>query len=289
MPIEGLPAELAGNKTLSSFNDVGSLAQAHLDLVGRSNPENWRAELPEDIREDASLSQFKSREELARGYINTKKLVGNKRAMPGEGATETEWNQFYADLGRPEAPEAYELKAPDDFPKELYSPELEQSFKALAHKAGLNQKQVAEIYNGFVGQQLNIIKQMAANEAAAKAENDKALRTEWGTQYDAKLAAANKVIQAVGGNDPYVAQSIAAKDPVWNHPALARFLAHIGEAMGESDLIGGDPQQNASLQEQAQSLMQSEAYTNRKHPENAAVREKVKALYARMRLPKAGE
>lgn len=285
MALEGLPQDLAGNAALVGIDNLEGLARAHVDLVGQSAPDNWRAGLAEDIREDGGLSKFKNTEDLARSYKNLEGLVGRKRAMPDENAPDSEWDSFWRDMGRPEAPDKYELQPPADFPKEMYSPELEQGFRGLAHQAGLNQKQTAAIYNGFIKMQQEMIAQMVQSEARAKTETEQALRQEWGDQYDGRIADANAVIQKVGGNDPQVAESLARKDPVWSHPALIRFLSNIGGAMKDSALYKGEADRTPALQEEVNRLMSSEAYMTPGHKDRSATVAKVNALYAQMKLP----
>jgi len=70
----------------------------------------WRANLPEDMRKEASLESFKDETEMvempinvAKSFISTKKMVGaDTLKIP---KTDEEWSDVYTKLGRPETQE----------------------------------------------------------------------------------------------------------------------------------------------------------------------------------------
>jgi hypothetical protein len=280
MPLEGLPEDIAGNAALGGFENLEGLARGYLDVSSQVDPAKWKERLPDDLKADPSLT-FNSVEDLARGFVATKGVVGRKRAMPGDDATESEWDAYYQDIGRPEKPEQYELGKPAEFPKQYYSADLEGAYRTLAHKYGLTPKQAKGIYEGYMKTSQEMVAALLKAEADAKGQAEADLRKEWGSSYEEKLAAAKLVIQAIGGKDPHVAESLARKDPVWNHPALARFLANIGLAMRESDLIKGAPgAMKGTLQEEANRLMRSEAYLNDMHADHKATVKRVSEIYS---------
>src|SRR3990167_9967125 len=103
--------------------------------------DKWRETIPEDIRNDASLKDIKDLTGLAKGYVSAQKLIGSKINIPKEG-DEAAWNDLYGKLGRPESPDKYQVKRPE-LPKEMgYDENAEKQFLPVAHKIGLNGKQV---------------------------------------------------------------------------------------------------------------------------------------------------
>ncbi len=279
-----MPEEAAAAAAAAAGNGSGSAGDgeaAAAAAAASAATGSWLDDLPDDLKGDQSLTQFKSKEDLARSYIATKGLVGRKRAMPADNASESEWESYYADIGRPAEAGGYELAPPAEFPKELYSEELEQNYRTLAHQVGLTPKQAKVIYDGYLKANQEMIAGMVAAETAAKAKVNQELKQEWGDQYDEKLANANLVIQAVGGKDTIVAKSLADKDPIWNHPALARFLAAIGEQMRESEFVrGGGGGGKPALTEEARTLMSSEAYLKRDHADHQRTVSRVKEIYS---------
>src|SRR3990172_5233326 len=79
-------------------------------------PTDWRAALPDDLKADKRLEQFKGTDwaeagpPRARAYAETKKMVGGSLKAPKKHATPEEQPAFYTALGRPETPDKYDTK-----------------------------------------------------------------------------------------------------------------------------------------------------------------------------------
>jgi len=78
--------------------------------AGTGAPTDWRSALPEDIRGEKSLSTFKDIGGLAKSYVESQKLIGGSVRIPGSDAKPEEVSAFHRKLGVPEAPDKYELK-----------------------------------------------------------------------------------------------------------------------------------------------------------------------------------
>src|SRR3990170_5621200 len=126
--------------------------------AGLAAPTDWRAALPADLQADKSLEQFKGKDwaevgpTLAKGYVETKKMVGGSLKIPKEDATPEEVAAFYTALGRPETPDKYDTKIPE-FPPDAGVPPLDQvafrDFLAVSHGAGLTAKQVQAVMDWY--------------------------------------------------------------------------------------------------------------------------------------------
>lgn len=99
--------------------------------------------LPENLKNEPSLKDFKDINGLANSYINANKMLGNRISVPNDKSTPEEWNKFYSKLGRPEAIDKYTI------PEGLEETELLTNFKQLAFDKGLNDKQFNEIVDMF--------------------------------------------------------------------------------------------------------------------------------------------
>lgn len=164
-------------------------------------------------------------------------------AVPGKDATPEEWAAFYAALGKPETPDAYELPVPegDDgtFAKEV---------APLLHKANLTGEQakaLAEGWNELVAAKQ--AEQNAALEAEAKAmhvENQRQhneLMKEWGQNADANMEyAARAIKQFVPGDKDQRLAVVAAVESVMGYRGAIEFFHGIGKGLGESDAAGID-------------------------------------------------
>ena len=99
-----------------------------------ASPSDWKATLDPTIAADPSIQHIASVDAMAKSYINAQKMVGaEKIAVPGSWATEEDWNGVYAKLGRPEAPDKYELELPDDA-----NQEFSDWVRNTAHSVGLS-------------------------------------------------------------------------------------------------------------------------------------------------------
>ena len=74
---------------------------------------SWRDSLPDDLKGAAWLSKYKTPEDALRGFAEAQKLIGSKLSVPKDDAPKEEWDKFYASLGRPEAPDKYDLGVPE--------------------------------------------------------------------------------------------------------------------------------------------------------------------------------
>lgn len=134
---------------------------------------DWRAELPEDwtvmvrdedggmreipLREHPALAKYASKDEAVKALVHAQRLIGMRPEdmdgvirVPGEDADAEAWAAVWAALGRPEAPEGYEL--PElDLPEGLeIDEELRAGFLAKSHELGLTPGQVSGLYGWFL-------------------------------------------------------------------------------------------------------------------------------------------
>lgn len=105
-------------------------------------------ELEADTRDWLTKRDIKDAKAAAKLAHEQSKLLGSAIRVPAKDATPEEVDAFLNKLGRPEAPDKYDLKVPATMPEELpYDSERATQFKALAHKAGLTQAQAQVIHD----------------------------------------------------------------------------------------------------------------------------------------------
>lgn len=159
--------------------------------------------------------------------------------MPGKDATPEQWSEFYAAIGRPETPEAYELPVPEgdtgEFAKEM---------APILHKHGISAEQakgLAADWNAMVTRQSESM--AAADAAQAQAMNAKntaeaqALQNEWGQAHTENMEMARRAIRQFMPGDKAGA-TIAAIEGVLGYKGAIQFLHGIGKGLGESDAAG---------------------------------------------------
>ena len=159
--------------------------------------------------------------------------------MPGKDATPEQWSEFYKQVGRPDAPEGYELPVPegDDgaFAKQA---------SGWMHEAGLSKDQAAKLagkWNELAATQAQA--QADAEAAAAKAAHEKntaesvALKTEWGQNFDANMHQAKQAVSQFLPKDQ-AADIIGAIESKVGYANTIKFLQGIGVKLGEHDAAG---------------------------------------------------
>lgn len=205
-------------------------------LNGNTPPSDWRASLPDDLKTEASLKDFKDVASLAKSYVHANRLVGQKR-LPAPDAKwgDKEWNEFYNAIGRPESPDKYGTPEVKFEGEAKWDDEKLKTAKAEMHKLGLTDKQAKGLlayYAGVINGQIK-----GSSEARAKSyeEAERTLRDEYKDQFSAKLDTAKAVLKKFGSDEMTKALIDAGFD---NDPRMVKFLVNIGSAMME-DTTGG--------------------------------------------------
>lgn len=248
--------------------------------------DDWRASLPEDLRDNATLKNYSDVAALAKSHVHAQKMIGaEKIPLPGKDATDADWEGVYNRLGRPATPDEYKL--PEGvFPEgvELDST-LTKTYLEKFHQAGLTQRQTeavmrshGEIVKGIIEQQ-----EQASKEALDMGRST--LRKEWGRAYDQNLELARKTVREFGTPD---LQSRFTDDSLLRDPEVTRMLATLGEHM-QGDIGMGTAHSDASAMtpEQAQNkineLMRDSEFqlarANPGHPTHQQAKEKWTRLH----------
>lgn len=220
--------------------------------------ETWKDTLPEDLKNDASLKDFKRLDGLARAFRDTKKMVGaNTIVRPTDASKPEDWEAFYEAGGRPKTPGDYTIEIPEQF-KDYYDDDLLTEARGQFHKAGLNQKQAAAIINFY-----NRIVEQGNKDLQDQQKNDKldaetALKEKWGIRYEEKLRLANRMIaENVADSE----QQEAVLSIIGNNPLVADFLARIATKFLEhKEVISTTDSPQLAIEQQLKELQESEAY-----------------------------
>jgi hypothetical protein len=234
--------------------------------VTTSNPtaSTWRESLPEDIRNENAFSVFSDVGGLARSYLNAQKLVGaEKIPVPGKHATDEDWNQIFAKLGRPDSPDKYEL----DLPKEAkVNEDFVKEFKAQAHKLGFNPKQAKELLGWYQQKNETFEKQYIETQTRKQQEAVDGLKKEWGQGYETEVAKAQAALQEYDDDSLKLSEHLATTG-YGNDPVLIKFFAKLGKSLGEDKLRGNGAVSMGMTPATAQTKI-NEIFGNKDHPYN---------------------
>jgi hypothetical protein len=178
--------------------------------------------------------RFTSASALAKSYVSLERQLsnGNKVAVPGENATPEEWEAFYSKTGRPDKPEAYELKKPDGFPDEIWSEDEVKEFSTIAHKLGLSKKAANALASWQAERVGKVFKGQQEQAEQTKVQAIDALKKEWGAGFEQNVGLAKQAAAHFGGEE-------LLKHPLANDPLFIKAMAKAGAAISEGKLAGG--------------------------------------------------
>lgn len=268
-PIAFETPELQSNETFKAFADQDSLGKAYLELDGRVKAGGIDL-LPEEVRKDPAVSVFKNVTELAKGYVETKKMVGTIEKAPA-AATD------------------YKFTPMTDLHPAIKPDNIDKSLAAVLHANGVGNKSADGIRQG-------ILKTLSQNAAAAEQvrkdtalKNETELRGAWGDKYDQNFDLVHKTLLKAAGKDAATAveETAALAQALKGAPVLLKSLNKIFSSLSE-DSIGklGDEggQQTITDKTKAQArineiiLMRPNPMMDEKHPQHKEVSAEWKSL-----------
>ncbi len=214
---------------------------------------DWRKDLG-DFANDPSLKDFKTPADLAKSFIETKKMVGQKNnGIPGKDATPEQVAEYHKAIGVPDAAEGYEFKKPDNLPPamaEAYSEEDALAWAKQMKELGVPKETANALRNKFIEQQVKAIGDAKEAVEYTDADFDKVFEKHFGADkfkavIQTERAAVEKVIP------PDMKPVIATL----NNHQLAAFAAYgqgIRAELGGEDQTAGDDGGEGSASSEAQ-------------------------------------
>ena len=234
---------------------------------------DWKAALPDDLREHPSIAGMQDVASLAKSMVHAQSMVGaDKIAVPGKWADEDDWSQVYDKLGRPASAEEYGLQF--DVPDGEADPALTGWFAETAHKIGLNTKQAQQLADSYI-ELTGGMGQQEVDLEAAKAQATAELRQEYGAAFDDRLGKGNNFLGEFGA-DGLMELRLNDGTPLMNHPSFIRTVVnaaqYIHESVSEDKLIG-DKDSNVvtpgEAQKQLEEVMRPDSpYWDARHPQH---------------------
>jgi len=212
---------------------------------GNEHPDGWIAQLPDDLKSNEALTGFEKIGDFANAYLEQGKAkteldgkLANSIQLLKDDATDEEKADFFNKIGRPEAPDKYELKDPE-LPEEYKYPEyVQQSFRLAAHKEGLTKQQAENLYDWFYR---DIISRNIVAESERRKEVFDEFKKEWGADFERNKQVADRLImqiekEGVPGLFKYLTEG------QWDHdPYLIKAFHIIGEKILEDTTPPGTP------------------------------------------------
>ena len=232
-----LPETLSQDQDLATFKTVEDLVAGYKAEKTKASTIGSIETISPELRADPNISKYKSLEELAKGHLETVKLVGRKGVIVPNEKDSPEMHEAYRKaLGVPSKPEEYKFTSIDNLHPEIkMTPEASGGFAQLAHKFNLTQSQADGLLGWYMTEASNgLLKRDEASTLARKDAETK-LRSEWGDNFNNNIALANRVVNKFGGKD-----ALEAFGELGNKPGVLKFLAGLGKKMSEDSISRGE-------------------------------------------------
>lgn len=216
--------------------------------------------IPEEYAGKGWAEKIKSQDDLFKQIDNLDSLVG-KRQIPGEGATDQEWDEFFGKIGKPESPDKYQLTDPE-MPEGFALPDdFKSKAQKIMHESGLTQKQADTLYQKFLQEEISVAgsnqKAMAEKQKELDAQFDEVTTKLFGDKFEEVSARSQNIIkenvpqeliphlQSLSDSDPKaLAAVIALTDK------MATQMSEIKKKYGAEDNLGSGGQAAASGKEE---------------------------------------
>ena len=245
--------------------------------------QDFISSLPEDLREDPSIKDFKDPAALAKSYISAQRMLGSSIRIPGEDASEEakqefykklesvpgitrlpdpedkeSLDQFYSRLGRPESPDNYKYELPEGIEPD---PVAIEEFSNLAFELGLSSEQAQKLAQFDAQRAQRQIEEMSKSKESA----DAILRQTWGHDYDNRMESAKAVVETYSKQFPDAVKELVS-GPAGNNPAVLAMLSDLGKALNETGALQGQTKLQFGLTPEDAKMKLDEIMANKSHP-----------------------
>lgn len=194
----------------------------------------WMAGFNEDQKGYVQTKGYKGPADLVDAYRNAEKLLGvpaDRVLKLPEKFDAPEMRAIYERLGMPKDAKEYGIIAP----KEGGDPKLTEAFVTTFHEAGVSKSAAEKIVGKWNEFQVEKQKQIIADANAKYAQDDAALKKEWGAAYDQNINLGKEAVRVMG----LTKEQVNAVGGALGFKGLSELLLKLGSATREDVFIGG--------------------------------------------------
>ena len=222
--------------------------------------------LPEDIRGEPSLKNFTDTAALAKSYISAQNMIGkDKIPIPGQSATEEEWNEVYSKLGRPSQSADYNFKNVENFEEAGL-----EFFRDIAFANGLSAKQAEGIAKSLTEKTSEADQEYQTHTETLVNEGIAELEKEWGQAYDQKITLGLQAAKTLDAQQMLSNLVLQDGRKLGEVPEIIRLFVDLGGKLAEDNLIGEVDQSLPTpkkLQKEYEEITRKDGpYWDAKHP-----------------------
>lgn len=191
--------------------------------------------IPAEFKGHTALAPIKDMTGLVKSYIHAQSQMGaDKLVLPKADAPDAAWGDVWKKLGRPETHDKYDFKlenAPEGFP---FSDEDLKFAKQAFHEAGLPAKMATNLFNKWMGHQVQQFQAEQQKQGEAKQQFVQQLRSKYGAETDTKIAMAAQTVQRIGGQK--LAQFMD-ETGLGDHPMMVEMFINLGSLIANDESI----------------------------------------------------
>ena len=248
-------------------------------LTEQPKQTNFQDLIPENFREEKSLSNFNNMEDFVKSYLHAQKLVGaDKIPVPNKHATDEDWNEVFKRLGAPDTPDGYKY----NFKDQEVDENSVKAFNETAHRLGLLPKQAEGLIKFY--NELNQNQSQSLEEQAAQAQmnTEAELKKEFGPQYSKRLDQAKKLAVNSLGEDFLNDTILKDGSRLGDNLTVIKAFSELADKLSEDPIIQGDGSQYMTAKDIEKEIteltQEGSAYWNKTHPNHRKSVEEVLKL-----------
>lgn len=257
MTEEASETQVASESSAEQVAQAGETPQAFIDDKGNFQA-GWKEHyIPEEMRADKVFDTFSDVAGGLKMLGSLQGMIGKKGVIiPGEASSETEWDNFHREIGRPDTKDLYEMKIPEDL-AEVYDENLVAEARDMFFELGFDQKKINRLWE-FEEKRIRAGMQVIAeSKAKATLDMENFYKEEYKDDWPIMQQRANRIIS---DNTDSEEEQKALCEIIGNDPIVGKFLGTISKKFQEHRIIT-DPEQPGGM-------APSEALTEAKKIEN---------------------
>lgn len=195
-------------------------------------PGEWFSSFNDDLKGYVQTKGFKGPDAVVDAYRNLEKLHGvpQERLLKlPEKLDDESLAPIFQKLGKPEKPDGYSIK-----PEQGADENFVKFAQGMFHEAGLTKSQgekLAAKWGEYVGGQN---KAFLEQHNAKVAQENEALKKEWGQAYEQNVEVGRNAVQAFGIDK----ETLDKLESTMGFAGLMKFANSLGKKLGEDNFIG---------------------------------------------------
>ena len=195
--------------------------------------------------------KFASPTDAVKAHREAQRQISRMISVPGDGASPEEIAKYRKAIGIPESPDGYRITIPDGLPDAIRpdddaSKAMQADFVGAMHAAGAPPAAVQAAVDWYYRTTAGVFEADVTAARDYRSATEESLRKEWGGDYDANMAVADRFVKAYSDGGPSLGGrgltddsadllALELKDGgvLGSHPAFVKLAARAGRALVE--------------------------------------------------------